>query len=91
MFQVLEFSELDKGRVRFLKQVLCNILLKNEDYTVKEVFSRISSLPKLAILREGLVIFMKHFILKKQTTGVIAQRIQIAEKALSSSEGYPSL
>lgn len=92
---MLEFSELDKPRVRLMKNTLSAILLDYEDHVTRESFSRIAPFEKLHMLREGLKLFMRHFILRaakrdsKSVGGddkleLLTERIEMAEKALGS-------
>lgn len=75
VLKVVEFSELDKPRVHFLRRVLTELLMETEDDDLVVIFSRVSSNPKLGMLREGLKLFISHFLLKP------AQPQQRAEKA----------
>ena len=85
-FQVIEFSELNKPKVQLLSHVLTTLLTKYEDYVVMEVFQRISVIKKLATLKEGLKIFMKHFLLrgKNANNELLQGRIEMAETVLDS-------
>ena len=54
-----------------------------------EVFSRVASFPALAALREGLSLFMRHFLLKGlvgEERAALLERVEMAEKALNSRE-----
>ncbi len=72
-----------------MKKVL-NHLLEQPEATVKEVFSRIASFPKLQVLREGLKLFMRHFLLKGSSQAGVAvtleEQVTVAERALLSGE-----
>ncbi|XP_028630569.1 LOW QUALITY PROTEIN: nucleolar MIF4G domain-containing protein 1 [Grammomys surdaster] len=75
VLKVVEFSELDKPRVHFLRRVLTSLLMETEDDDLAVIFSRVSDNPKLGMLREGLKLFISHFLLKH------AQAHQSAEEA----------
>src|SRR5690349_17795239 len=62
--QTLEFAELDTCRVHFLRHALTPILTSNDERVITQVFSRISPLQKLATLKDGLRLFMRHFLLR---------------------------
>ena len=62
--KIIEFSEINKVLVKFLKICLLEIIESN-DTIRKEVFLAVAGYPKLSQLREGLRIFMRHFILKE--------------------------
>ncbi|XP_019739251.1 uncharacterized protein LOC109524093, partial [Hippocampus comes] len=64
LLKVIEFGELDKAKVRFLRQVLTRLLTDTEPEDVIGIFSRISGIPQLRMLREGLKLFISHFLLK---------------------------
>ena len=89
--QVVEFSELDKHKLHLVRSILRALLLDQPDHVVTDVFSRVSSFPKLSALREALRVFMRHFLLRraKEETerAALEERIELAEKALGSAEG----
>ncbi|XP_067871109.1 nucleolar MIF4G domain-containing protein 1 [Heterodontus francisci] len=91
IFKVIEFSELDKSKVRFLRQVLHKLLVNTEPEELVAIFQRISGTPKLAMLREGLKLFITHFLLKNASSlgtaeqaNLLKERVDIAEKALQT-------
>ena len=92
LFQVIEFADLDKPRVRFMKKCISSLLLDHPEHTVRDAFLRIAPLPKLAFLREGLKLFMRHFLLKGKAVTEdkleeLKMRVDIAERSMSSGEG----
>ncbi|XP_035866968.1 nucleolar MIF4G domain-containing protein 1 isoform X1 [Phyllostomus discolor] len=64
ILKVVEFSELDKPRVHFLRSVLHMLLMETEAEDLGVIFARVSDNPKLGVLREGLKLFIGHFLLK---------------------------
>lgn len=64
ILKVVEFSELDKPRVHFLRRVLTMLLMETEVEDLSLIFSRVSDNPKLGVLREGLKLFISHFLLR---------------------------
>ena len=84
----MEFSDLDKYKVKFLRLLLKNILTKYDERVVQEVFQNIMQYPKLATLREGLKLFISHFLLhgKDNIDTLLAERIKMTEKILNSEE-----
>ena len=92
---MLEFSDLDKTKVMLMRRILRSLLLNQEDYVIQRVFSRIAPLPKLSMLRDGLKLFMQHFLLRPLKNKAdndpaevteLENRIQIAERALNSTQ-----
>ncbi|XP_008845515.1 nucleolar MIF4G domain-containing protein 1 [Nannospalax galili] len=75
ILKVVEFSELDKPRVHFLRKVLTVLLIEVEEDDLGLIFARVADNPKLGMLREGLKLFIGHFLLKH------AQAHQSAEEA----------
>jgi nucleolar MIF4G domain-containing protein 1 len=76
-----------------MKRVLSSLLQDQPEHVMRDVFLRISSLPKLQVLREGIKLFMRHFLLRgsKKTLEPDArlrleEAINIAEKALTSAD-----
>ncbi|XP_073533790.1 nucleolar MIF4G domain-containing protein 1 [Phyllobates terribilis] len=94
IFKVMEFSELDKIKVSFLRQVLNKLLMDTEADDLAVIFGKISDNPKLGMLREGLKLFISHFLLKNdhakrtaQEAELLAQKADLAVKALQAKEG----
>ncbi|KAM7071969.1 nucleolar MIF4G domain-containing protein 1 [Acridotheres tristis] len=93
VLKVIEFSELDKPKVRFLRQVLSTLLTKADEEEITDIFMRISDNPKLGILREGLKLFLTHFLLKHaqaqksaEEVSLLKERVELATKALEAKE-----
>ncbi|XP_069552385.1 nucleolar MIF4G domain-containing protein 1 [Brachyistius frenatus] len=93
ILKVIEFGELDKPTVRFLRQVLTKLLKETEPEELASIFGRISGIPKLGMLREGLKLFISHFLLKNaQSQGpaeqatVLLERARVATKAMEAKE-----
>ncbi|XP_056193003.1 nucleolar MIF4G domain-containing protein 1 isoform X2 [Falco biarmicus] len=93
VLKVIEFSELDKPKVRFLRQVLSMLLTKTDPEELGDIFVRISDNPKLGLLREGLKLFLAHFILKNaqaqrsaEEASLLKERVELATKALQAKE-----
>ncbi|OCT75500.1 nucleolar MIF4G domain-containing protein 1 [Xenopus laevis] len=93
IFKTIEFSELDKIKVSFLRQVLNQLLMDLEAEDLVQIFGKVSENPKLGILREGLKLFLTHFLLKgareqkgKEDSDVLIQRVDLAVRALQSKE-----
>ncbi|XP_029955828.1 nucleolar MIF4G domain-containing protein 1 [Salarias fasciatus] len=93
ILKVIEFGELDKPTVRFLRQVLTKLLKETEPEELAGIFGRISGIPKLGMLREGLKLFISHFLLKSgqsqgpaEQAAALSERAQVATKAMEAKE-----
>nr|CBN82042.1 Nucleolar MIF4G domain-containing protein 1 [Dicentrarchus labrax] len=93
ILKVIEFGELDKPTVRFLRQVLTKLLKETEPEDLASIFGRISGIPKLGMLREGLKLFISHFLLKNaqsqgpaEQAAMLSERAQVATKAMEAKE-----
>ncbi|KFP23442.1 Nucleolar MIF4G domain-containing protein 1, partial [Colius striatus] len=93
VLKVIEFSELDKPKVRFLRQVLSMLLVKTDAEELSDIFVRVSDNPKLGMLREGLKLFLTHFLLKNaqaqksaEEASLLKERVELATKALQAKE-----
>ncbi|XP_056375545.1 nucleolar MIF4G domain-containing protein 1 [Hyla sarda] len=93
IFKVIEFSELDKTKVSFLRQVLFKLLMDCESDDLAVLFGKISDNPKLGMLREGLKLFISHFLLKNiraqktpEEAELLTQKADLAVKALQAKE-----
>uniref|UniRef100_UPI003AAB1C84 nucleolar MIF4G domain-containing protein 1 n=1 Tax=Centroberyx gerrardi TaxID=166262 RepID=UPI003AAB1C84 len=93
ILKVIEFGELDKPKVRFLRQVLTKLLKETEPEDLANIFGRISGIPKLGMLREGLKLFISHFLLKNaqsqgaaEQAALLSERAQVATQAMEAKE-----
>ncbi len=88
--KVVEFAELDKVRVTFLKKVLAELLDASEESKAK-IFGVVAAATKLRTFRESLRLFMHHFMLKDKKLDNVGKRnlkkkVEAAEAALMSSD-----
>ena len=90
MLQVINFAEVDRVTVRFLRQVLLGVLLTDsEDF--QQAFQRITVSSKLRLFREGIRIFIHHFLLRnmsslpRQDMDTLQVRAKMADKILSAA------
>lgn len=89
VLKVIQFSEMNKRNVAYLREVLLGILMqKNVDQLV-EAFRAVSESPKLNLFREGLRLFMQHFLIKQSSKlsesvdkELMKKRIRLSESAL---------
>ncbi|XP_009885095.1 PREDICTED: nucleolar MIF4G domain-containing protein 1 [Charadrius vociferus] len=93
VLKVIEFSELDKPKVRFLRQVLSMLLTETDAEELSDIFVRVSDNPKLGMLRESLKLFLTHFLLKNvqakkspEEASFLKERVELATKALQAKE-----
>lgn len=101
--KVIEFAEMDKVKLKFLKKVLTGVLMQNEVENLQEIFVKPAMSEKLGLFRESLRLFLSHFMLQSTITttdGSIVQsklsptelkalkeRVKIAEKCMSLGKG----
>ncbi|CAH1639342.1 unnamed protein product [Spodoptera littoralis] len=64
VLKVIQFSELNKHTVRFMRQILLAIIMNADLQSSLEVFHRISKSPKLHLFRESIRLFIQHFLIK---------------------------
>ncbi|XP_019363701.1 PREDICTED: nucleolar MIF4G domain-containing protein 1 [Gavialis gangeticus] len=93
VLKVIEFSELDKPKVRFLRQVLSMLLIKTDSEELSTIFGRLSDNPKLGMLREGLKLFLSHFLLKNvqartsaEEASLLKERVELVSRTLQAKE-----
>lgn len=91
VFKVIEFSELDKPKVRLLRHILRKLLMETGPEELAAIFGRISGIPKLGLLCEGLKLFISHFLLKTahgnaEEVSLLKERASTAEKALQAKD-----
>ncbi|XP_068604131.1 nucleolar MIF4G domain-containing protein 1 [Brachionichthys hirsutus] len=93
VLKVIEFGELDKPMVRFLRQILSKLLKETDPEDLASIFGKISGIPKLGMLREGLKLFISHFLLKNaqlqlpaEQAALLSERAQVATRAMEAKE-----
>ncbi|XP_075068220.1 nucleolar MIF4G domain-containing protein 1 [Mixophyes fleayi] len=93
IFKVIEFSELDKIKVSFLRQVLSKLLMDAEADDLALLFGKVSDNAKLGMLREGLKLFISHFLLKNiraqktaEEADLLSHKADLAVKALEAKD-----
>ncbi|XP_063777970.1 nucleolar MIF4G domain-containing protein 1 [Pseudophryne corroboree] len=93
IFKVIEFSELDKIKVSFLRQVLSKLLMEAEVDDLALIFGKVSDNAKLGMLREGLKLFISHFLLKNiraqksaEEADLLTHKADLAVKALEAKD-----
>ncbi|XP_069672026.1 nucleolar MIF4G domain-containing protein 1 [Periplaneta americana] len=89
VLKVIHFAEVDQVMVRFLRQVLLGLLLHDSQEAVQEVFQRVAVSSKLHVFREGIRLFIHHFLLRNMSEAdseVLHQRAKMADKILSAAE-----
>ncbi|XP_059152514.1 nucleolar MIF4G domain-containing protein 1-like [Physella acuta] len=90
IFKVIDFGMESKKIIRFLTQVLTEILTSSNEATVIEMFERIAPFPKLKTLRQGLQVFMRIHLKDSKDKGqgglLLLERIEKAEAAMFSHQ-----
>nr|CAD7447295.1 unnamed protein product [Timema bartmani] len=92
VLKVVQFVDVDKPAVRFLRQVLLGVLLCSSEEVCVEVFQRTAQSAKLRMFRESLRLFIHHFLLRNTATlpandvQTLEKRANIADKILSLQE-----
>lgn len=85
ILKIIQFTELDKQTMRFVKQILLNIFLHEDESACIQVFQRISISPQLETFRESLRLFISCFLVKSVDSYSIseAQKTMLKERAES--------
>ncbi|XP_034257633.1 nucleolar MIF4G domain-containing protein 1 [Pantherophis guttatus] len=98
VFKVIEFSDLDKPKVQFLRQVLSALFLKMEQEDLNHIFEKLSDNPKLGMLNEGLKLFLMHFLMKNiqahsdvKEGALLKEKIDLVTKRLKANESKVKL
>ena len=88
VLKVIQFADMDRVLVRFLRHILLGLLLHPSEAAVQSAFLQIAGKEKLSVLKEGLALFMHHFVDKNanklhgEQAGQLRQRVQLAQQAL---------
>ena len=91
VLKVIQFSDMNKRNVAFLRQVLLGVLLDKNTDEVMAIFEAIAEPPKLNLFRESLRLFMHHFLIKQSSKlsqdvdhDLMKERIKRAENVIMS-------
>ncbi|XP_048367432.1 nucleolar MIF4G domain-containing protein 1 isoform X2 [Sphaerodactylus townsendi] len=93
VFKIIEFSELDKPKVHFLRQALSTLFLKTDPEELCYIFGKLAENPKLGMLHEGLKLFLTHFLMKNiqanksaSEATLLKERIELVNRTLKAKE-----
>ena len=89
ILKVIEFSDLNKDTVKFLKRVITELLGGTTTKDTKDLykpFVSIAGFKPLSAFREALKLFMRHFMLKPDLEDGMKNKIVKAEASLSAGE-----
>eukprot|EP00057_Strongylocentrotus_purpuratus_P022857 XP_011677331.1 PREDICTED: nucleolar MIF4G domain-containing protein 1 isoform X1 [Strongylocentrotus purpuratus] len=95
VIKIVEFADMNKHTVRFLSSLLTDLLLEKQDNAITSIFGGVASVAKLRVLREGLGLFMHHFLLNtnrkvkggEEVIEKLKKKILIAESAMQGEDG----
>uniref|UniRef100_A0A182P0R2 MI domain-containing protein n=1 Tax=Anopheles epiroticus TaxID=199890 RepID=A0A182P0R2_9DIPT len=91
--KVIEFAEIDKVNLRLMRQIMLGLLLMEDENKCLQVFSRISASLKLKAFKDGIRLFMHHFLARGSTSHgklledqvrLLQERIKQADELLST-------
>uniref|UniRef100_A0A182T511 MI domain-containing protein n=1 Tax=Anopheles maculatus TaxID=74869 RepID=A0A182T511_9DIPT len=91
--KVIEFAEIDKVNLRLMRQIMLGLLLLQEENKCLQVFSRISASHRLKSFKDGIRLFMHHFLARGSSAGklpddeqakLLQDRIKQADELLST-------
>ncbi len=77
--KVVDLARLDKPRVAFLRRAVAGPLASKDR---KKIFSAASASPALSAFRDGMALFLRHFVAKKDAAA--APAVEEAVEAMSA-------
>nr|CAI5862980.1 unnamed protein product [Callosobruchus analis] len=91
ILKAVEFSELDKVTLRFMRQILIGIMVHKDEEECLQVFMKVSKSDKLKMFRESLRLFIHHFLLKNLKSDSIPedQKVLLERRARTVEKYYP--
>jgi nucleolar MIF4G domain-containing protein 1 len=89
--KVIEFSELNKNLVKFIKHILLDLMSEPDTKLMAAPFLVVAGYPKLSVFRDGLRLFMRHFMLKHadkngENKEELKMKVEAADMALMAGE-----
>uniref|UniRef100_A0A8C5S8R9 Nucleolar protein with MIF4G domain 1 n=1 Tax=Laticauda laticaudata TaxID=8630 RepID=A0A8C5S8R9_LATLA len=98
VFKVIEFGDLDKPKVNFLRQVLSALFLEMEQEVLNDMFEKLADNPKIGMLHEGLKLFLTHFLMKNTKAhldikegALLKEKIDLVTQTLKAKESKVKL
>jgi len=92
VLRVVEFADMNKPNLKLLRTILCDLLLQDKEEDVAKIFQGVATGGNLSVFREGLRLFLTHFLLKnknKLDPGIDAEllerRVKFAEIHLNTA------
>ncbi|KAK9883543.1 hypothetical protein WA026_001718 [Henosepilachna vigintioctopunctata] len=94
ILKIVQFSEMDKITLRFVRQILLGILLHENIEECTQVFENVAQSDKLKMFRESIRLFIHHFMLKninseqidEKQSALLQTRAKIIDKLLVMKE-----
>lgn len=92
IFQNVDWGSLNKLMVSFIRQTLIKVLQDLNDEETANIFVKASKSPELHFFREGLTLFLSHFLVKncvknigEEKLALLSKRVKAAQAALNRS------
>ena len=93
--KVVDLAEIDKVNLRLMRQIMLGLLLMEDENKCLQVFSRISASFKLKAFKDGIRLFMHHFLargsssansnsLPEEQVQLLQERIKQADELLAT-------
>jgi len=93
VLKVVSFGMLDKQSIRFFTTFFKILMLQHPENSLRSAFKKISAMPKLSLLREGIKIFLRTFLAPADTSDIkdkkLKELIEIVESALDGQDYTP--
>ncbi|KAF4519817.1 hypothetical protein B566_EDAN006831 [Ephemera danica] len=93
VLKVIEFADLNKWSIKFLRKVLLGLLLCTDDNACREAFSRIPNSQQFSLFRESLNVFLHKYIIRNQKNipndtnfDLLASRVNLVQQILANAD-----
>lgn len=67
ILKIIQFAEIDKKQVKFLRMIFGTVLVHDNEEKCLKMFEKIANVKDLSRFREGLRLFINHFMKKNMT------------------------
>uniref|UniRef100_A0A5S6QLQ6 MI domain-containing protein n=1 Tax=Trichuris muris TaxID=70415 RepID=A0A5S6QLQ6_TRIMR len=90
VFKAVDFTDIDSDVIKFLKLTFTALLLQYPDETLKQCFGRLRRNSALWLLRDGIRLFLQHFLIKEGHEGDAAlnRKVLMIDEFLVPKESY---
>lgn len=83
----MDWGSLNKLIVSFVRQTLIKVLQDIDDEEIATIFIKASKNPSLQFFREGLTLFLSHFLIKNASKDISDSKLEMLKDRVKAAQG----